>query len=45
MEHLSGDIGKSGAKSKLIYKKFDLIETIIHNNLPMSFTLSMNMRK
>lgn len=37
MEHLSGDIGKSSAKSKLIYKKFDLIETIIHNNLPNEF--------
>jgi hypothetical protein len=36
-EHISGDEGKPGAKSKLIYKKFDLIETIIHNNLPNEF--------
>ncbi|WP_418604058.1 SRPBCC family protein [Hwangdonia sp.] len=37
MEHLSGNQGETGAKSKLIYKKFDLIETIIHNKLPDEF--------
>ncbi|MFD1161943.1 SRPBCC family protein [Hwangdonia seohaensis] len=37
MEHLSGNQGEAGAKSKLIYKKFDLIETIIHNKLPDEF--------
>ena len=37
MEHLSGNVGEAGAKSKLVYKKFDLIETIIHNKLPDEF--------
>ncbi len=37
MEHISGDEGETGAKCKLIYKKFDLIETIIHNTLPDEF--------
>ena len=37
MEHLSGNEGEGGAKSKLVYKKFDLIETIIHNTLPKEF--------
>jgi len=37
IEHLSGNKGEAGAKSKLIYKKFDLIETIIHNKLPDEF--------
>lgn len=37
IEHLSGIKGEDGAKSKLIYKKFDLIETIIHNTLPDEF--------
>lgn len=37
MEHLSGNEGEAGAKSKLVYKKFDLIETIIHNTLPNEF--------
>jgi len=37
IEHLSGNEGESGAKSKLIYKKFDLIETTIHNTLPDEF--------
>ena len=35
--HLSGNAGESGAKSKLVYKKFDLLETIIHNKLPEEF--------
>jgi hypothetical protein len=35
--HLNGVKGEAGAKSQLIYKKFDLIETIIQNNLPNSF--------
>ncbi|WOD43050.1 hypothetical protein [Hwangdonia lutea] len=37
MEHINGKKGEAGAKSKLIYKKFDLIETIIHNKLPDEF--------
>jgi len=37
IEHLSGNEGEAGAKCKLIYKKFDLIETIIHNTLPDEF--------
>jgi uncharacterized membrane protein len=37
VEHLSGEEGSAGAKSKLIYDKFDLIETIIENNLPEAF--------
>lgn len=37
IEHLSGDEGSAGAKSKLIYDKFELIETIIHNKLPDEF--------
>lgn len=37
VEHLSGVEGEAGAKSKLIYNKFDLIETIIHNKLPDEF--------
>lgn len=37
MEHISGSEGQSGAKCKLVYKKFDLIETIIHNTLPDEF--------
>jgi uncharacterized membrane protein len=40
-EHLSGERGKIGAQSKMVYKngkrEFDLIETIIENNLPESF--------
>ena len=35
--HLSGDKGQIGSKSKLVYKKFDLFETIIENNLPHEF--------
>lgn len=37
IEPLSGTKGQAGSKSKLIYKKFDLFETIIENNLPHSF--------
>ncbi|MFV9551153.1 hypothetical protein [Algibacter sp. PT7-4] len=37
LEHLSGTKGHAGAKSKLVYKNFDLIETIILNNLPKEF--------
>ena len=37
MEHLSGSKGEAGAKAKLIYDKFELIETIIDNNLPDTF--------
>ena len=37
LEHLSGDEGTAGSKSKLVYDKFDLIETIINNNLPDEF--------
>ena len=37
VKHLSGVEGEAGAKSKLIYDKFDLIETIIHNKLPDEF--------
>ncbi|WP_299554275.1 hypothetical protein [Seonamhaeicola sp.] len=37
MEHLSGNKGEAGATSKLIYDKFDLIETIIENKLPDAF--------
>ncbi|MCF7559969.1 SRPBCC family protein [Sabulilitoribacter multivorans] len=37
IEHLSGNKREAGAKSKLVYKKFDLFETIIHNNLPEEF--------
>ena len=37
IKHLSGNEGEAGAKSKLIYDKFDLIETILHNKLPDEF--------
>lgn len=40
-EHLSGDPGKDGAKSKMYFddgkRKMELIETITKNNLPDSF--------
>ncbi|MBT8277737.1 MAG: SRPBCC family protein [Bacteroidia bacterium] len=36
-ELLEGDKGKTGAKSKMIYKRLELIETILENNLPDSF--------
>ena len=41
MEHISGDQGKSGAKSQLKYlmgkRSIEMIETIIENNLPNIF--------
>ena len=37
IEHISGDKANAGAKSKLVYNKFDLIETIIYNKLPDEF--------
>ncbi|NNC49360.1 MAG: SRPBCC family protein [Flaviramulus sp.] len=37
IEHLSGNKGEAGAKSRLVYKKFDLIETIVYNKLPNEF--------
>ena len=40
IEHISGNKGEAGAKSKLVYKKFDLLETIIHNKLPDEFSAS-----
>ncbi|RKE94708.1 SRPBCC family protein [Ichthyenterobacterium magnum] len=36
-EHLSGTVGSKAAKSKLTYKRLELIETIITNNLPDEF--------
>lgn len=35
--HLTGKKGTKGATAKLVYKKFDLFETIIENNLPATF--------
>lgn len=37
-ELISGDPNETGAKYKLIYKKFEMTETIIRNNLPQSFS-------
>ena len=37
MEPISGVVGEAGSKCKLVYKKFDLFETIIHNKLPDEF--------
>ena len=34
---ISGNEGEIGAKSKLVYKKLELVETIITNNLPDMF--------
>lgn len=34
---LNGTEGKKGAKSKIVYKRLELTETIIENNLPDSF--------
>ena len=34
---LTGEKGTKGATAKLVYKKFDLIETILENNLPDIF--------
>lgn len=40
-DHMSGEEGKAGAKSRMFYKtgkrEFELIETIIENNLPERF--------
>lgn len=36
-EHISGKEGEVGAKSKLVYDKLELIETIIRNELPEEF--------
>lgn len=42
IEHLSGEPGKSGAKTRLFYKmgkrEFDMIETIEIKNLPFEFS-------
>ena len=35
--HTDGEKGKAGSKAKLVYKKFDLLETIIKNDLPNEF--------
>lgn len=35
--YLIGDKGQVGSKAKLVYKKFDLHETIIKNDLPRKF--------
>jgi len=41
-EHLTGEPGKVGAKSKLLYKtgkkEFEMIETLLVKNLPEEFT-------
>ena len=41
-EHLTGEAGKVGAKSKLLYKtgkkEFEMIETLVVKNLPEEFT-------
>jgi hypothetical protein len=41
MEHLEGEPGKTGAKSKLLYKmgkrEIEMIETITHSHLPEEF--------
>ena len=36
-EHISGVPEEAGAKSKMIYEKLELIETIISNDLPDEF--------
>ena len=36
-EHLSGVPSEKGAKSRMIYEKMELIETILYNNLPDEF--------
>ena len=35
--YLSGEKGQVGSKAKLVYKKFDLFETILKNDLPNEF--------
>ena len=41
-EHISGEPGEVGAKSKLVYlmnnREMELIETVLSNNLPHEFT-------
>lgn len=41
-EHLSGDPGEVGARSKLVYKmgrrEMEMIETVTHKNLPENFS-------
>jgi len=37
IESISGTHGEIGAKSKLIYEKLELIETILRNELPEEF--------
>ncbi|WP_282135814.1 SRPBCC family protein [Seonamhaeicola maritimus] len=37
IDHLSGNKKEAGAKSKLFYAKFEMIETIIENKLPDTF--------
>lgn len=37
-ELISGNTNEVGAKYKLIYKKFEITETITNNNLPNSFS-------
>ncbi|WP_452598605.1 SRPBCC family protein [Pontimicrobium sp. MEBiC01747] len=34
---ISGNEGEKGSKSKIIYEKLELIETILNNNLPEEF--------
>jgi len=36
-ELLSGTAGTKGAKSKMLYEKLELIETILYNDLPEKF--------
>ena len=49
LEHISGTIGKPGAKSKLVYKegkrKFEMIETIVVNKLPDEFTSTYDVKE
>lgn len=41
-EHLSGEIGKAGAKSKMTFlqgkRKIELVETILTHNLPQDYS-------
>jgi len=36
-ELISGSLGQEGSKSKLVYEKLELIETILKNDLPNEF--------
>ncbi|MBM2815462.1 MAG: Polyketide cyclase / dehydrase and lipid transport [Ignavibacteria bacterium] len=42
LEHISGEVGSAGAKSRIVYKQgkhiIELIETIIRNDLPNEFS-------